>query len=355
MTAPSIAIDIRASAPRSRFSSAAWRSARCCSSMRSTDSWTAIGPGPACRCDPRVRARALGVRRPPEGAVDLRAAPRAVPVADPGAAAWPLGAARDEKASRDRRRRGGILLPFVPMVVRTVQLAISGEELYGDLTAGTSLTTRLSNQLSQAGEVLHTQLPRSSSWPRSSSSPPWRSASGSTGFGRPARRRVRIHPLRGPRWRGCEPLLHPLDHARGARARAGRRAPRVGGRGRRRGAPDRRRGLSRPGARGLVLDWVDSERAQEGLVRQAEGRAAGGCPVAIVGLNVEFVQALPVLMPVAQEPPHGCAPGERFVALLDKGAPGTVTRPDNPVLAACSPDPAPVFDSSVGKILRCTA
>ena len=104
-----------------------------------------------------------------------------------------------------------------------------------------------------------------------------------------------------------------------------------------------------------VLTWIDGEQAQERLVRDAAGRAAGGCPIAVVGLNVEFVQALPVLMPVAQEPPHGCAHGERFVALLDKGAPGTETRTDNPVLAACRPDPAPVFDESVGKILRCTA
>ena len=108
-------------------------------------------------------------------------------------------------------------------------------------------------------------------------------------------------------------------------------------------------------AHGWVWGWVDSERAQEGLVREAEARAAGGCRVAVVGLNVEFVAALPVLMPLADERPRDCLPGERFVALLDEGGAGTVTPPDNPVLAACRPDPEPVWLSSVGRILRCTA
>ena len=77
--------------------------------------------------------------------------------------------------------------------------------------------------------------------------------------------------------------------------------------------------------------------------------------MAIVGLNVEFVAALPVLMPLADERPRDCVPGKRFVALLDEGVAGTVTPPDNPILAACRPDPAPVLELSVGKLLRCTA
>ncbi len=76
--------------------------------------------------------------------------------------------------------------------------------------------------------------------------------------------------------------------------------------------------------------------------------------MAIVGLNVEFVAALPVLMPLAERP-RDCVPGKRFVALLDEGVAGTVTPPDNPILAACRPDPAPVLELSVGKLLRCTA
>ena len=203
--------------------------------------------GPGVLAAPRVRARALGVRRPPEGAVDLRAATRTVPVADPGQQRGRWARLDDEKASRPRCSRGGILLPFVPMVVRTVQLAITGEPLYGDLTAGTSLTTRLSNQLSQAGEILHTQLPTLVvvaaivllAAVALRVGVDWLSVGLLVVV-------VRVHRLRRPRWRRREPLLHPLDHPRGTRARAERRAPRVRSRGRRRGATDRRWALAGP-------------------------------------------------------------------------------------------------------------
>ena len=84
-----------------------------------------------------------------------------------------------------------------------------------------------------------------------------------------------------------------------------------------------------------VAGWVDAERSRETIVRAAAARVAGGCEVRAVGLNVELVAALPVLMPLAHEPPRGCTPGERFVVVIDRGAPGTVTPPDNPILAAC--------------------
>ena len=251
---------------------------------------------------------------------------------------------------------GGILLPFVPMVVRTVQLAITGEPLYGDLTAGTSLTTRLSNQLSQAGEVLHTQLP--------------------TLVVVAAIVVLAAVALRvGVDWLSVGLLVVAFGFILFA-AHAGVVASRYYIPSITLAALVLARGAVRLGsavvvvvgvlligggvvtahdARGWVRDWVDSERAQEGLVRQADARAAGGCPVAIVGLNAEFVAALPVLMPLARERSRDCAPGERFVALLDEGGPGTVTPPDNPVLAACRPDPVPVWESSVGKLLRCTA
>jgi hypothetical protein len=250
----------------------------------------------------------------------------------------------------------GILLPFVPMVVRTVQLALTGEPLYGDLSAGKSLTTRLSDQLSQAAEVLHTQLPTFV-------------VVASVVLLAAVAFRV------GVDWLSVGLLVVSFGFILFA-AHAGVVASRYYIPSITLAALVLARSAVRLGpivvvvagvvlvaggvataydARGWVSEWVDSEGAQEGLVREAEARAAGGCHVAVVGLNVEFVAALPVLMPLADERPRGCAPGERFVALLDEGGPGTVTPPDNPVLAACKPDPAPVWESSVGKLLRCTS
>jgi hypothetical protein len=75
----------------------------------------------------------------------------------------------------------------------------------------------------------------------------------------------------------------------------------------------------------------------------------------VIGLNVELVAALPVLMPLADEPPHDCVRGERFMVVIDPGGPGTETPPDDPTLSACAPEHEPVWNSHVGKILRCTA
>jgi hypothetical protein len=100
--------------------------------------------------------------------------------------------------------------------------------------------------------------------------------------------------------------------------------------------------------------WVDTEQAREEFVREAAGREAGGCTIGVIGLNVEFVLALPVLMPIADEPPRDCAPGERLLAVIDPGGAGDETPSDDPTLVACAPEPEPVFSSSVGKILRCT-
>jgi hypothetical protein len=108
-------------------------------------------------------------------------------------------------------------------------------------------------------------------------------------------------------------------------------------------------------ANGWVQWWVDGERDRETLVRQAAGRSAGGCDIDVIGLNVELVVALPVLMPLADEPPHDCKPGERFMVVIDPGGAGTETPPDDPRLSACAPEPEPVWSSHIGKILRCTA
>jgi hypothetical protein len=277
---------------------------------------------------------------------------------------WPtIKQQRGRWALLDEGRRRGlglvaaaILLPFVPMVVRTTQLALTGEPLYGDLSAGKSFTTRLSDQLSQAGGVLHTELP---------------TIVAVAAIVLLAALVFRV----GVDWISVGLLLVAFGfivfaaHAGVVASRyyipaialaalvLARSAVRLGsvvvvvvgvfliGGGL----------VTARSAHGWVWGWVDAERAQEGLVREAEARAAGGCPVAVVGLNAEFVEALPVLMPLARERPRDCADGERFVALLDEGGPGTVTPPDNPVLAACKPDPEPVWTSSVGQLLRCTA
>lgn len=277
---------------------------------------------------------------------------------------WPtVRQQRERWALLDAGRRRGlgllaaaILLPFVPMVARTAQIALTEGPLYGDLSAGKSFPTRLSDQLSQAAGVLHTELPTIVAVASIvllaavafRIGVDWLSvgllavAFGFVGFAAHA-------GVVASRYLIPAIALAALVLARSA-VRLGPAVVvvvgvlLVGG------------GLvTAYDARGWVWGWVDSERAQEGLVREAAARAAGGCPVAVVGLNAEFVAALPVLMPLAREDPRDCAPGERFVALLDEGGPGTVTPPDDPVLAACRPDPEPVWESTVGKLLRCTA
>jgi hypothetical protein len=250
----------------------------------------------------------------------------------------------------------GILLPFVPMVVRTTQLALTGEPLYGDLSAGKSLSTRLSDQLSQAGGVLHTELP-------------------TVVFVASIVLLAAVAFRVGIDWLSVGLLVVAVGFI-GFAAHAGVVASRYYIPAIALAALVLARSAVRLGpvvvvvvgvaligwglvtahnARDLVWAWVDSEQAQERLVREAEARTAGGCPVAVVGLNAEFVEALPVLMPLARERPRGCAAGERFVALLDEGGPGTVTPPDDPVLAACRPGPEPVWIESVGRLLRCTS
>ena len=104
-----------------------------------------------------------------------------------------------------------------------------------------------------------------------------------------------------------------------------------------------------------MQSWVGDERDRETLVREAAARAAGGCDIDVTGVNVELVQALPVLVLLADEPARACAAGERFVVVIDRYAPGGETPPDDPVLAPCAPEPEPVFSSPAGEIRRCTA
>ena len=103
-----------------------------------------------------------------------------------------------------------------------------------------------------------------------------------------------------------------------------------------------------------VERWVEGEIAQETLVREAAARAAAGCTVDVTGLNVELVQALPVLMPLADEAPRDCAPGSRYLVVIDAGGAGTATSDQDPLYAACAPEPTAAWSSNVGTILRCT-
>ena len=245
-----------------------------------------------------------------------------------------------------------ILLPFVPMVARTVQLALADERVYEDAGASKSLVMRLSDQFSKADGMLHSHLP-------------------TVVFVAAVVLLAAVTFRFGADWLSIGLLVvavafiafaadvgvvetryyvPPITLAALVLARSATRLRSAvvigagilligGGLWQARSAHD------------WVTSWVGTEDEQEVLVREAAGRAAGGCPVAIIGLNVEFVEALPVLMPLAQEPPHGCTHGERFVVVLDRGAPGDSSA--DPVLVACRPDPNPVFNSSQGYIVRC--
>ena len=250
----------------------------------------------------------------------------------------------------------GMVAPFVPMLVRALQLRLADERVYEDTASAKGFTTRLSDQLSLAGDVLHTPLPMIVL------------AAAVVAL---ALRGVRV----GIDWLATGLLvvalafllaaadtgvvtsrylipsiaLGALALARTAGSLDAATATTVGA-------------LLATGAlwqaseaRGWVESWVDVEQARETLVREAAGRAAGGCHVGVVGLNAELVAALPVLMPLAKEPARDCLPGERFVAVIDPGGPGTETPPDDPVLAACAPAEQPVWSSDVAKIVRCTA
>ena len=106
-------------------------------------------------------------------------------------------------------------------------------------------------------------------------------------------------------------------------------------------------------ARDEVSAWVQEERTQESAVRDAAGLVAGGCAVRVTGRDVELVAALPVLMPLAAEPPRRCRPGQRFVVVLDWHGPGTSTTGNDAILRACHPVGLVVRFGSVARRVRC--
>lgn len=104
--------------------------------------------------------------------------------------------------------------------------------------------------------------------------------------------------------------------------------------------------------RDAVDVWLARERAEEALVRAVAAREAGGCTVTAVGVEAEFVIALPVLRRFTGEPANGCVRGERFVAVVDGDRSSIRTPPTDPVLAACAPSEV-VWRSRLARILRC--
>lgn len=274
-----------------------------------------------------------------------------------------LRAQRGRWASLDRRRRAGaiavavgILVPFVPMLLRTAQLAFADERLYGEIAAEKSFTERVSDQLVRVGEVMHSHLPAAVvvtavllvAVAAARRGVDWLSVgllvSGLAFVAFAAEAGVVASRYYLPTI-----VLAALALARAAVALGPRPVTVVGA------ALVGLGSLQAIDARGYVEEWVTTERARETLVREAAARRAGGCDVRYTGLNVELVAAVPVLVPLADEPPRDCADGERFVVVIDPGGPGTESPPDDPVLAPCAPEPEPVWSSEIGKIVRCKA
>jgi hypothetical protein len=110
--------------------------------------------------------------------------------------------------------------------------------------------------------------------------------------------------------------------------------------------------VNMPRGRDAVDVWLDREQAQETLVRAVAAREAGGCTVTAVGVEAEFVDALPVLRRFVDEPANGCTQGERFVAVVDGDRSSVRTPPTDPVLVACAPSEV-VWRSRLARILRC--
>jgi hypothetical protein len=107
-----------------------------------------------------------------------------------------------------------------------------------------------------------------------------------------------------------------------------------------------------PSARNWVEWWVDGERAQEDLVRQVAYTVSGGCELDVVGRNTELVYALPVLVQLVDVPAKRCDVGDRFLVVAD-GYAGSETPPDDPSVLACGPNAVPVWESPLARIVRC--
>jgi hypothetical protein len=249
----------------------------------------------------------------------------------------------------------GVLLPFVPMAVRTVQLSLADDRVYESFAAGRSLRTRFWDQVVNADEALDTQL-----------------------FGVLAVAAVAALAIETYRRRRMDSVtlgllvtalafvgfaaqtgvvasryyLPPLALMSFAVARlaAGLGARAVLAVALVLGATV---AVQTPDARAWMEWSVEGERVQEAIVREAAAIEAGGCRVEVTGQNVELVIALPVLLPLAEEPARDCVAGRSAVVVID-GSTGRVTPPTDPVLARCRPEPTPFWRSRLATVSRCT-
>ena len=274
---------------------------------------------------------------------------------------WPtIRAQRGRWLQLHRRRRlllgaigAAILLPFLPMVVQTIRLSLAEERVYSDAASGRSLLQRVDAQLADASEFLHTPLfPLLGiaaivvlAFSLFRRKPDWLAV----GFLVTAAAFVTFAAESGvvaTRYYLPPLFLLGLVLARGA-VSLGPRVATVAG------VVLIATGAAQwHAARGWVEWWVEVEQGREALVRESAARAAAGCRVDVTGTNVELVEALPVLMPLADEPPRDCGPGRRVVVVIDNHPGQTAT--DDPLLEACAPVGEPAWSSPVGHIVHCT-
>ncbi len=246
-----------------------------------------------------------------------------------------------------------IILPFVPMAFRTVQLTLADSRVYEGSAAGRSFYTRAVEQIGESGESLHSPVfwlcavisLVAVTFASFRTGVDWLTV----GLLVPAAGFVAFAAESGVvASRYYLPPLTLLALA-GARSLSTLRATPIAIAG---ALVVLASVWQLREAREWVEWWVDGERTRETLVREAAARAAGGCSVDVMGRNVELVLALPVLMPIAEETPHSCEPGQRFIVFLD-WSPGE-TPAEDAMVAACAPEPEPVWEAPGAKIVRCS-
>ncbi len=107
-----------------------------------------------------------------------------------------------------------------------------------------------------------------------------------------------------------------------------------------------------PEARARVQDWVAWERAGETLVREGARRQAAGCRVDVTGPDIELVDAYPVLVPFAGSAGGGCETDDVFLVVLTGNYP-LDEDPEDPHLRRCGTGAEEVLRNEVGRLLRC--
>jgi hypothetical protein len=111
--------------------------------------------------------------------------------------------------------------------------------------------------------------------------------------------------------------------------------------------------LQAPSARDVVDGWIGWERKHEEIAREVAEIDGPSCAVDVTGPDVELVEALPVLLPLAGGTGGSCEPGGTFVTVMTGTNPGGED-PNDPPVVACGPSAAEVFRNDVGRILRCS-